>query len=78
MILNEKGFDVLMDFLKENHVVFSKRMLTLENVHAWARMVEENEGVVELKSWESVSGHTVGLTLWPECFDASEYSLLTS
>jgi len=63
MLLNETGFDALMDFLMLHH-----RLPTMQNMHAWAREAEESQGVVEIRASDSVSGHTVALTLWPECF----------
>jgi hypothetical protein len=69
MLLNETGFDALMDFLMLHHRVFSARLPKMQNMHAWAREAEESQGVVEIKSFDSVSGHTVALTLPPDCFD---------
>lgn len=68
MLLNETGFDALMDFLMLHHRVFSARLPTMQNMHAWAREAETSQGVVEIKASDSVSGHAVALTLWPECF----------
>jgi len=54
MLLNETGFDALMDFLMLHH-----RLPTMQNMHAWAREAEESQGVVEIKASDSVSGHAV-------------------
>ena len=68
MLLNEKGFDLLTDFLIQNHRIFSRTLPHWDQLCAWARDAEASQGVVEIKASDSVSGHTVALTLWPECF----------
>ena len=69
-LLNEKGFDLLTDFLMLHHRVFSRTLPHWDQLCAWARDAE-NGGLIEIKAQDSLSGHAVTLTFSPEFFEGA-------
>ena len=68
MLLNEKGFDLLADFLIQNHRIFSRTLPHWGQLCAWARDAEDG-GLIEIKAQDSLSGHAVTLTFSTEFFE---------
>ena len=65
--VNEAGLNEIKEFLANNHKK-GEDHFTPEMLHAWARDAEfqisqGNSASIEIRSWDTVSGHTESFTI---------------
>jgi len=76
--VNAIGQQEIAQFLLENHKLGHK--LNEENIRAWARDAENqmsmgNPPCIEIKSWESVHGHTQEFEVSDKGVDFEEFEI---
>lgn len=74
-IINERGLGLIKDYLEKHHRLGDGIVRQRSCLFAWAEQAERDMdngasvGHVELKHWETYSGHMQTLDLYPDCFD---------
>ena len=74
--VNDNGLEQIHNFLAERHIL-GRDLFTRDMLRAWAsaaefQFAEGNPPSIELKSWETVSGHTEVFTISDEGFEKVE------
>ncbi len=77
--VNEKGINEIKEFLANHHKKYQGEIYR-EQLNAWVReaefqISEGNPASIEIKSWDSISGHTEELTLSAEGLDKEEVEI---
>jgi len=77
--VNSKGLKEIHHFLAENHKKggdhFDEEMLRAWAQDAEFQLGEGNPASIEIRSWDSVSGHTENMTISAEGLDCEEIEI---
>lgn len=77
--VNGKGLDEIHQFLAEHHKdglsFANKASLYAYALEAESHIDDKNPAFIELKSWETLSGHTETFDLSRECIDVEEVDI---
>lgn len=77
--VNSKGLQEIHRFLAENHKKggdhFDEEMLRAWAQDAEFQLGEGNPASIEIRSWDSVSGHTENMTISAEGLDCEEIEI---
>lgn len=77
--VNPHGLQEIADFLGSHHKL-AREHFTDEMLHAWAsdaefQLGEGNSASIEIKSWDTVSGHTETFTISDAGIDSEEIEI---
>lgn len=77
--VNDNGLNQIHQFLAEHHKKggdhFDKSMLLAWAADAEFQLAEGNPASIDIRSWDSVSGHTETFTISDEGLDAEEIDI---
>lgn len=77
--VNDNGLNQIHQFLAEHHKKggdhFDKSMLLAWAADAEFQLAEGNPASIEIRSWDTVSGHTETFTISDEGLDAEEIDI---
>lgn len=78
--INEHGLNEIREFLEDNHKKCGDNF-TREMLQAWAadaefQLGEGNPASIEIRSFDTISGHTENYTISPEGLDCEEIEIV--
>ncbi len=77
--VNENGLNQIHKILAEHHKLggdhFDKKMLRAWAADAEFQLEQGNPAMIEIRAWDSISGHTETFTISDEGFDVEEIDI---